>query len=217
MASAPRVTVAILAGGLGTRLGELARDVPKPMVEVGGKPFLDHVVRSFAACGLTDIVLLIGHLGDQIEAYFGSRVRYSRDEAPVGTGGAVRAARHLLGDRFLLTYGDVYRRFDYDRFVNAHHDACVAVYPVSTSDGNTAIENGRVTQYDKTARLLYMDAGFSVMPATVVDWLEPTGSFEQTVFPRLAAEGALEAEIVDRDFIEIGTPDALAHAREVLA
>lgn len=213
MASTSSVTVAILCGGLGTRLGGLTRDVPKPMIEVGGRPFLDYVIESFTQCGLTRIVLLTGHLGEQIEARFGDRVAYSRESSPIGTGGAVRQARALLGGRFLLTYGDVYRRFDYDRFVNEHRRACLAVYD---GGGNTDIANGRVTRYDKRAKLPYMDAGFCVMPSDVIDSLPPSGSFEERVFPRLAAAGDLEAEIVNHDYVEIGTPDALAHAREVL-
>ena len=218
MASAQSVTVAILCGGLGTRLGALTRDTPKAMIGVNGRPFLQFVIASFIQRDLRDIVLLTGHQGEQIEKHFGdgsrfdARIRYSREPQPIGTGGAVRLARSLLGDRFLLTYGDVYRRFDYDRFVNAH-ECCVAVYD---GGGNTAIEHERVVRYDKRAVLPYMDAGFCVMPADVIDLLNTTGSFEETVFPNLANRGRLEAEIVDHDFVEIGTPDALSRAREAL-
>ena len=218
MASAPHLTVAILCGGLGIRLGTLTRDVPKPMIDVG-RPFLEHVLQSFTARGLTDLVLLTGFHGEQIEAHFGdgaafgAHIAYSREEQPIGTGGAVQQARALLGDRFLLTYGDVLRRFDYDRFVNAH-EACLAVYEGA---GNTAVANGHVTRYAKDARLPYVDAGFCVVPSTVVDFLAPTGSFEEIVFPRLAAAGQFEAEIVNHDFVEIGTPEALRHARTVLS
>src|SRR6185436_12713078 len=90
-------SVAILAGGLGTRLGALAEGLPKPMIPVGGRPYLERVIESFAR--------------------FGVRIAYSRETEPIGTGGAVRQARALLGERFLLTYGDVLRLFDYDRFV----------------------------------------------------------------------------------------------------
>jgi D-glycero-D-manno-heptose 1,7-bisphosphate phosphatase len=221
MASTSSVTVAILAGGLGTRLGALARGVPKPMIEVAGRPFLDFVVRSFVDCGLKDIVLLTGHLGEQIEAHFGdgrragARIRYSRESSPIGTGGAVRQARGLLGDWFVLTYGDVLRRFDYDRFVRDHARPAISAY--ASDIGNTDIRDGRVTRFDKKARLPYMEAGFSLMPSRVIDFLGDTGSFEETVFPQLAAAGDLDAEIVDHDFVEIGTPEALDRARKVLS
>ena len=212
------VDVVILAGGLGTRLGALTRDTPKPMIEVAGRPFLHHVIESFRARGLTDIVLLIGRYGEQIEDYFGDgsrvgvHIRYSREAEPIGTGGALREARHLLAGRFLLTYADVLRRYDYDRFVQ-QHSVCLAVYRASV-DGNTDVENGRVTRFDKSAKNLpYTDAGFCVMPSSTIDLLPKSGacSFEEIVFPRLAGE--MEAEIVDHDFVEIGTPEALAAAR----
>jgi NDP-sugar pyrophosphorylase family protein len=221
MASTPRVTIAILAGGLGTRLGDEVSVVPKPMIEVGGKPFLERVIRSFSEQGFTDFALLTGYRSGVIESYFGDgsrmgiRIRYSCEEEPAGTGGAIRLARKILGIRFLLTYGDVYRRFDYARFVTAHRSPCIAAYP--SPNGNTAVENGKVTRFDKSATLPYMEAGFCVMTADVIDYLGDTGSFEETVFPKLAAERYLDCEIIDQNFVEIGTPEALANARRVLA
>ena len=215
--------VAILAGGLGTRLGDLARDLPKPMVPIGKRPFLELVIESFAERGLKDIVLLTGHRAEVIEKHFedgsrfGVRIEYSREREPLGTAGAVRQARPMLGDRFLLTYGDVLRRFDYDRFVRAHDEPCLAVYE-RISAGNTDVEGDRVVRFDKRApELPYIDAGFCVMPASVIDWLPQRGSFEEIVFSRLAKERQLGVEIVDHNFYEIGTPDELAKTRKALA
>jgi NDP-sugar pyrophosphorylase family protein len=215
--------VAILAGGLGTRLGEITRDVPKPMIEIGGHPFLEYVVDSFAFRGLQDFVFLTGHRSDAIEEHFGDgsrfgvAIEYSREKDLVGTGGAVRQARHLLGNRFILTYGDVLRRFDYDRFVRQHSGNCLAVYPRRT-EGNTAVTGGRVTRFDKTATdLPYVDAGFAVLKSDVID-LVPEGrsSLEQTVYRTLAENDQLEAEIVDYDFYDIGTMAELARTRAAL-
>ena len=219
----PKPRVAILAGGLGTRLGELTRDTPKPMIVAGGRPFLAWVIDSFRERNFNEFVLLTGHHGDRIERFFGDgrslgiNITYSRESEPLGTGGAIREARHLFRDRFLLTYGDVLRRFDYDRFVQAHPGPCLAVYP-SVASGNTAIEGDRVVRFDKRATdLPYVDAGFCTMPASVIDLLPPRGacSFEQTVFPQLA--GSLSCEVVDHNFFDIGTPDELARARAALA
>jgi NDP-sugar pyrophosphorylase family protein len=217
--------VVILAGGLGTRLGALTRDLPKPMIDIGGRPFLERVIESFAERSLRDIVLLTGHRGETIEQHFGDgssfgvRIEYTREQQPLGTGGAVRQAGHLLGDRFLLTYGDVLRRFDYDRFVAAHHEPCLAVYPRITV-GNAVIEGDRVIRFDKRApELPYIDAGFCVMPASVVDFLPSSApsSFEESVFPPLAARLRLACEVVDQQFHEIGTPEELARTRAALA
>ena len=217
------LTVAILAGGFGTRLGNLTRDVPKPMIEIAGRPYLERVIESFARCGLRDIVLLTGHRADVVESHFGDgarfgvRIRYSRESEPLGTGGAIREARALLGERFVMTYGDVLRVHDYDRFVN-RDEPCLAVYPRQTV-GNAAVEGDRVVRFDKRApELPFIDAGFSLMPSTVIDLLPASGacSFEETVFPGLVSEQRLVAEIVDLDFFDIGTPEELARTRAVL-
>lgn len=217
-------TVAILCGGFGTRLGSLTRDLPKPMIEIGGRPYLERVIESFTEHGLRDFVLLTGYRADVIEDHFGDgmrfgvRIAYSRETEPLGTGGALREARALLGDRFVLTFGDVLRRFDYDRFVQQHIANCLAVYPRLTI-GNADVAEGFLVRFDKHApELPYVDAGFSVMLASTVDLLPPVGacSFEEIVYANLAEHGQLEAEIVDHAFHDIGTPDELVRTRAAL-
>jgi NDP-sugar pyrophosphorylase family protein len=217
----PSITVAILAGGFGTRLGDLTRDLPKPMISMAGRPYLERVVDSFARCGLRDIVLLTGYRAEVIEEHFGDGTRfgvhivYSREHEPLGTGGAIREAHALLGERFVMAYGDVLRYFDYDRFVSAHDQPCLAVYP-RRRNGNADVDGDRIIRFDKHApELPYIDAGFSLMPAEIIDLLPPSGacSFEETIFPRLAAERRLTCEIVNLDFFDIGTPEELARTR----
>jgi NDP-sugar pyrophosphorylase family protein len=213
--SSPKV--AVLAGGFGTRLGPLAQGLPKPMIPINGRPYLERVIDSFARRGLRDIVLLTGYCADVVEEHFGDgetfgvNITYSRETEPLGTGGAIREARALLGDTFVMTYGDVLRYFDYDRFIAAHDEPCVAVYPRRTI-GNVDVDGDRVIRFDKRApELPYIDAGFSLMPSSVID-LPPSGpcSFEESIFPRLAAERRLACEIVGLDFFDIGTPEELA-------
>jgi D-glycero-D-manno-heptose 1,7-bisphosphate phosphatase len=216
--------VAILCGGFGTRLGELTRDIPKPMLPIGGRPYLERVVESFAECGFRKLVMLTGHLSQTIEDHFGDGARfgvditYSRESEPLGTGGALREARALLGDRFLLTFGDVLRRFDYDRFVQQHIGNCLAVYPRLTT-GNADVEEGHLVRFDKHApELPYLDAGFAVLLGSTIDLLPDRGpcSFEEIVYANLAEHGGIEAEIVDHQFFDIGTPDELARTRAAL-
>ena len=208
------MNVAILCGGLGTRLGALTLDLPKPMIEIGGRPYLEYVVDSFRGF---EVVLLTGHKSEVIERHFGDRVRYSVEREPLGTGGALRQARALLGQRFLVTYGDVLRRFDYDRFVRDHREPALAVYE-RISIGNTEIDGDRVVRFDKRApELPYIDAGFSLMDASVVDLLPERGSYEESVFPALAAARKLAAEVVDHQFFDIGTPEELARTRAALS
>lgn len=217
------VTVAILCGGLGTRIRDFTGDLPKPMLPVGGRPYLERVIQSFADAGLNDIVLLTGHRAEVIEEHFGDgarfgvRIAYSREPEPLGTGGAVREARHLLGERFILTFGDVLRRFDYDRFAMLARPT-LAVYPRRTT-GNADVLDGFVVRFDKHApELPYLDAGFSLMDFRAIDLLPPEGacSFEEIVYSGLAQHEELAAEIVDHDFFDIGTPDELARTRAAL-
>lgn len=218
------IPVAVLCGGFGTRLGDLTRDVPKPMIEVGGRPYLERVLESFAERGLRVFVLLTGHKHEVVEQHFGDGARfgfqitYSRETEPLGTGGALREARALLRERFILTFGDVLRRFDYDRFVQQHEGNCLAVYPRVTI-GNVEIDGDRVTRFDKRApELPYIDAGFSVMRAATLDLLPAHGpcSFEEIVYATLARRGELACEMVGHDFFDIGTPDELARTRAAL-
>jgi mannose-1-phosphate guanylyltransferase len=203
------------------------------MVMVARKPFLEHVIDSFSTRGFKEFVFLVGHHSDVIESHFGRargelRFEYSREKELLGTGGAVRDAAHLLGDRFILTYGDVLRRFDYDRFVEDHSGSCLAIYPfrpglTTINAGNVAVDEhaGLVTRFAKGApelKLPYVDAGFSVVDATALESLPSTGvcSFEAAVFPALAARGELEFELVNRDFYDIGNPADLAATRSAL-
>src|SRR5215472_12241128 len=109
----------ILAGGLGTRLWPLTKEIPKPMVPVAGVPYLERQLHLLARQGLRDVVMLTAYLGEQIEEYFGDgsrlglSIRYSREREPLGTGGALRDARHLLEDVFVVIYGDSYLPIDY--------------------------------------------------------------------------------------------------------
>ncbi|MDB5303834.1 MAG: rfbF 2 [Phycisphaerales bacterium] len=116
------VPVTLLAGGLATRLRPITQAVPKALVDVGGRPFIDHQLSLLQRHGVRDVVLCLGHLGAQVEEYigdgsrYGLNVRYSYDgETLVGTAGALRWALPMLGDVFWVMYGDSYMDIDYRR------------------------------------------------------------------------------------------------------
>jgi mannose-1-phosphate guanylyltransferase / phosphomannomutase len=123
----PRQAV-IPCGGRGVRLGELARDIPKPLVEVGGLPVLDHTIACLARAGVRDFILAAGHLGELIaHRYNGPRddglsIRTVIEQAPLGTAGAVRALAPLLDAHFALAYGDVFIDFDALALLQVHFD-----------------------------------------------------------------------------------------------
>jgi len=114
----------ILAGGLGTRLRPITNTIPKPMVNVGGRPFLEHVIELLKKNDITDILLLTGHLGDIIERHFGDgrkfgvHITYSREHELLGVSGALFLAYPKLNDSFLLLYGDNFLPIDYKNLMH---------------------------------------------------------------------------------------------------
>ena len=219
---------AILAGGLGTRLWPLTKTVPKPMVPVAGAPYLEHQLRLLEQQGIREILLLTGYLGEQIEEHFGDgarmglRIAYSREATPVGTGGALRLARHLLGDSFLLIYGDSYLPIDYTiplrKLDNSDAAGLLVIYDNRQADttvkSNVDIDDSfHVTRYEKDSPdpLSYVEAGVLAFRRTIVDLISNEGavSLEKEIFPRLIASRSLLAHVTTERFYDIGTPDRL--------
>jgi NDP-sugar pyrophosphorylase family protein len=225
----------ILAGGLGTRLGELTRTIPKPMVPVAGRPYLEHQLRELARQQLNDVVLLTGYLGEQIEEYFGTgdrwglSVRYSREATPQGTGGALRDAAHLLAETFVLIYGDSYLPIEYAPVLRRLEDSqALAVAVVYDNREETTVRNnvavgddGVVSRYAKDAAgddLRYVEAGVLALRRTSVGQLPPQGpaSLERDLYPHLVSRRQLLAYITGQRFYDIGTPERLAMIEQVL-
>ena len=221
----------ILAGGLGTRLWPITKEIPKPMVPVRGVPYLEHQLRLLRQQEITDVVLLTGYLGEQIEEYFGDgrrlglRIGYSREKVPLGTGGALRDARDLLNDAFLLIYGDSFLPIDYravaDLLRSSGRLGVVVVY--DNALGDTAVRNnialdasGLVSRYSKERvddpNLTHVEAGVLSLRRAVVDLIPSSGkvSLETEIFPLLIARQELVAFVTRQRFYDIGTPDRLA-------
>ncbi len=222
--------VVILAGGLGTRLRPITQTVPKPMVPVGGRPFLQYIIEHLADQRFKRLLLLLGHLGEQIQEYFldggeyGVSIRYSREQLPLGTAGAVRHALDHLEPEFVLLYGDSFLPVDYRAVVEAFRaqpcEGLVVGYDNAHSDTGvkhnlSADDAGRVLRYDKSGTdpdLKYVEAGVLCFRRDVFRDL-PAGqvvSLEQDLYPKLIARGQLRAFITEQRFFDIGTPDRLA-------
>lgn len=120
--------VVIMAGGKGTRIAELAQDIPKPMIRIRGKPILEYQIRCLASAGLKDILIVTGHLADAITSYFkdgggfGARISYFRETTPLGTAGALFKCTDVLTDSFILLNGDIVFDLDFSRLIAAHHE-----------------------------------------------------------------------------------------------
>lgn len=235
--NASTAQVVVLAGGLGTRLRPVTMQIPKPMVPVAGVPYLEHQLRLLAEQGFRDVVLLTGYLGEQIEQYFGSgsrlglELRYSREPAPLGTGGALREARPLLADDFLVIYGDSYLPIRYssvvERLRSSSAEGVLVLYhdPAGETDvpGNVAVDaHGVVTRYDKSdtndPELRYVEAGVLALRRSVLDLAPASGvvSLEREIFPQLIARRALVGLTTTQRFYDIGTPERLRAIEELL-
>lgn len=225
-------TVCILAGGLGTRLGERVRDTPKPLLEVAGEPFLMHQLRLLASHGTREVVLCVGYRGEQIEARIGDerlgiRIRYSFDAPELdGTLGAIRRALPLLGERFLVLYGDTYLRIDYAAVARRWRESGQpAVMTVLRNEGrwdssNVRYRDGIVVRYDKrspTAEMDWIDYGLGGLTAATLDRVPASEGDLATLYEQLARSGELLGIPADERFYDIGTPQALLETEAFLA
>jgi NDP-sugar pyrophosphorylase family protein len=227
-APSPRLPpVCILAGGLGSRLGERVRDTPKPLLEVAGEPFLVHQLRLLAEHGAREVVLCVGYRGEQIAARIGSEqlgihVQYSFDAPGLdGTLGAIRRALPLLGERFLVLYGDTYLRVAYADVARVWQDSGLpAVMTVLRNEGrwersNARYEQGRVLAYDKrapTPDMHWIDYGLGGLTGDAVAVVHDDENDLASLYQRLAVLGRLCGFVATERFYEIGTPLGLEEA-----
>jgi D-sedoheptulose 7-phosphate isomerase len=225
--------VAIVAGGLARRLGKAARDTPKSLVEVAGRPFAAHQLELLCRNGVTDVVFCVGHLGEQIEAFvgngseFGLRVRYSYDSALAGgTGAAVRQALPLLEPSFLVMYGDSYLECDYQAigraFAQSDRGGLMTVVRNDNcwDRSNVQYEGGRILRYDKVSRtqeMRHIDYGLGVFRAEALQPY-PSGTCLDLaqVYQDLLARQELAAYESPGRFYEIGSPAGLEETRQYL-
>lgn len=215
--------VCILAGGVGSRLGETVKDTPKPLLEVAGKPFLRWQLELLREHGARRIVLSVGYLGERIEeaigdgADVGLEIRYAYDPPDLaGTGGAVRGALPLLGDAFFVLYGDTYLRVDYAGIQRAFEtEGCPALMAVLRNEGrwdtSNATFDGRRVFYDKRnppAGADWIDYGVGVVRADALDVSDDADL--AGVYEELSRRGELAGYEATERFYEIGSPEALA-------
>ncbi len=203
------------------------------MIEVAGEPFIAHQLRLLVHQNVSDIVICAGYLGEQIEAYvgdggtFGCSVRYSFDGGTLlGTGGALRKALPLLGDRFFVMYGDSYLPTPFAPMLQAFERAGLpALMTVFRNVGrwdtsNVEFVDGVIRRYDKVDRtpaMLHIDYGLGILAANVVhDWTESDPFDLADLYRNLAARGSLSGFEVRERFYEIGSPAGLRETDEFL-
>jgi NDP-sugar pyrophosphorylase family protein len=226
--------IAILAGGLATRLGALTQRVPKALVEVAGEPFAFHQLRLLARHGFTEAVFLTGHLGEQIVEAVGDgtrfdlRVRYVPDgPVPLGTGGAIARALPQLGPRFAVIYGDSWLEFDYQAAIAAfRRDGRPALMTVFRNRdpahaNNVEFDGAEIQACSKSAhkpRMRHIDYGFSLFRAEVFEGLPTDAPTDlAAVTEGLARRRLLAAYEVHNRFHEIGSLSGLAEFQTHIA
>lgn len=217
--------VCVLAGGRGTRLGDRVSDVPKPLVEVAGEPFLIHQLRLLAERGAREVVLCVGYLGEQVEAAigrerFGISIEYSYDGPELdGTLGAIRRARRLLGGRFLVLYGDTYLDIDYRTAAAAWERSrlpgmMTALHNAGKWDvSNVRFEGDRILAYDKhspSEDMHWIDYGLGGLTAGSLERVPPKEGDLSALYAELSRRGELFGFEATERFHEIGSPQALA-------
>jgi NDP-sugar pyrophosphorylase family protein len=226
--------VAILAGGLATRLRPLTEKIPKVLLPIAGKPFLAHQLELLRAQGIRRIVLCLGYLGEMVEKEFGDghawgvELEYSFDGPTLlGTGGALRLALPKLGEAFFVLYGDSYLTAPFapiaEFFERSGKPGLMTVYRnlgrYDTS--NVVFRDGRIVVYDKKARLpemQHIDYGLSLFRSEVFGrWPANTPFDLAEAMRQLVARGELAGFEVPERFYEIGSPAGLVELEELLS
>jgi MurNAc alpha-1-phosphate uridylyltransferase len=222
--------VAILAGGLATRLKPITENIPKSLVDINGEPFAVRQLECLAERGVRRVVFCIGHLGEMIRqavgdgSRFGMSVSYSDEGASLlGTAGALKKALPLLGGSFLVVYGDSLLECDYEgvgrRFLDSGKKGLMTVYGNEGrfDTSNVWFEEGRIRMYDKINRvpeMRHIDYGLGAFSKGAFDNVAEGARVDlAVVYQNLLAEDQLLGLEVFQRFYEIGSPAGLADTR----
>ena len=231
---------AILIGGKGTRLGDAVKSTPKPLLEVCGRPFVEHVMLNLRRFGFESFLLLAGHQANVVQERYHGNSRFEKElgasievlvePSPLGTGGALKFASDYLRDEFLLLNGDSIFDFNYLDLCNCRREnepldwlGRIALLPVenATRYGFVELEGATINAFREKPKLAesgLVNSGVYWLKKEVIDYIVETPcSLEQVVFPRLVKEGHLIGRTYEGFFIDIGIPEDLHKAREALS
>jgi NDP-sugar pyrophosphorylase family protein len=224
------VSVALLAGGLATRLRPITTTIPKALVEVAGRPFIDHQLALLRHNGVRRVVLCLGHLGELVERHLGDgrahglQLTYAHDgPSLLGTGGALRRAAPLLGEMFWVMYGDSYMDIGYsDVLAHFAGSSALGLMTVLRNDNrwdrsNVVFRDGRLVRYDKRAaspEMNYIDYGVALLRREALERISADRPSDLAdLYSDLVARSEMIGHEVNRRFYEIGTPASLEETR----
>jgi NDP-sugar pyrophosphorylase family protein len=228
------VPVALLAGGLATRLRPITEKIPKALVDMDGRPFIDHQLALLHRNGIRRVVMCLGYRGEMVQAHcgdgsrYGMELKYSFDgEKLMGTGGAINRAAHLLDDVFWVMYGDSYMDIDYRAvlafFERAGAQGLMTVLRNANrwDKSNVVFRGGKLVKYEKrntTPEMEHIDYGVAILRRDALAEVPEDRPFDLAeLYTRMVDEGRMVGFEVTNRFYEIGTPEALEEARTYLA
>jgi D-glycero-D-manno-heptose 1,7-bisphosphate phosphatase len=223
----------ILVGGKGSRLGAITQAIPKPLLPIAGRPFLDYLIETVERHGYEDILLLAGYLGEAVERGYdrrqigGATIRVMREEVPLGTAGALTVARDALDSRFLMMNGDAFFDInlraleDASRQSGAMATLALRSVPDPARYGRVIEERGKIVAFLEKAPSRpgpgVINGGTYVLKREILDLVRGLPcSLEQDVFPALVEQGEMRGLIFDDYFVDIGLPETLEQARREL-
>ena len=217
-----KLPIALLAGGLATRLRPVTERIPKALVEINGLPFIDRQLALLATRGVNHVVICAWYRGELIQAHtgggarFGLKVEYSFDgPSPLGTAGALKQALPLLGEAFLVLYGDSYLPCDYSRiettFLASGRTGLMTVYRNHNAGDRSNVEftNGRILVYDKKRQapgMDWIDYGLGALRAAALERIPAGAAYDLgDLYRELLAEDQLAGFEVQERFYEVGS------------
>lgn len=231
--NASTIPLLLLAGGFGTRLSSVVKDVPKPLAPIHGRPFLAYLLENYHRQGVSQFVFLVHHKADLMKAFVvaeiqqgvlkGCDVKLIEEQQPMGTGGAVKEAlKELPGvEQFLVANADTYLSVGIAKLLNTEFPAIAAIWQENTTRyGSLKTEGTYITQFiekSADAGAGWINAGLYRLHSNLFkDMPDGPFSIENTLFPSLLQQKSLKFVAIDGDFIDIGIPEDYEKCKEYL-
>lgn len=225
--------VVILSGGLATRLYPVTRTIPKALIPINGRPFIDHQLALLKEKGVTQVVLCVGNLGTRIEEFvgdgsqWGMKVQYSYDgDVLLGTGGAIKKTAGILPEAFMILYGDSYLDIDFEpvvqRFYADNLPVLMTVYRNRNAldVSNILMKNGRILKYNKNKSdpaMEYIDYGLIVTRKEIFNAYPSQEPFELSlVLSRSVDAGLVAPYEIKQRFYEIGSLQGIKETEDYI-
>ena len=218
--------VIILAGGFGTRLSSIVKDVPKPMAPVNGKPFLHYIFHSLQKQKIQKVILSVGHLKEVVQQYFkenylGIAVEYAIESEPLGTGGGIMNALHFIDEDAYVLNGDTFFDIELYRLKKDNYPIVIALKPMGNFERYGTVEinkEHRIVTFKekKKCDAGLINAGVYYLKKSLFEKIETEEkfSFEKEVLEKYVSELYIQGMVFDNYFIDIGIPEDYQKAQE---